>query len=253
MSIDLDACTGCQACVVACQAENNIPLVGKRDIDYGRGLSWLRVERWWDRGGATGAKGHAETPGGLVRSAHAAEGAPEGRPQARFMPMLCQHCEVAPCEPVCPVFAAYHTSEGLNAQVYNRCVGTRYCGNNCPYMVRRFNWYRYEWPTLMRLALNPDVAVRDRGVMEKCTMCVQRIIAGKDRARDEKRRPADGEILTACQQTCPTQAITFGDLKDAKSRAAQLAVSPRGYHVLAELGTRPAVTYLKKIAGEGHA
>ena len=148
--------------------------------------------------------------------------------------MLCQHCEVAPCEPVCPVFAAYHTSDGLNAQIYNRCVGTRYCGNNCPYMVRRFNWYRYEWPAPMNLQLNPDVAVRDRGIMEKCTMCVQRIIAGRDRARDEGRLPRDGEILTACQQTCPTQAITFGDLKDGKSRVSRFSTSaarlprPRG-------------------------
>jgi molybdopterin-containing oxidoreductase family iron-sulfur binding subunit len=248
MSIDLDACTGCQACVVACQVENNVPLVGKKDIDYGRSLAWLRVERWWDRGHAPGAGGgHAAASPLGPAVAHAAE-APAGvRPRARFLPMLCQHCEVAPCEPVCPVFAAYHTDEGLNGQVYNRCVGTRYCGNNCPYMVRRFNWYRYDWPAPMTLALNPDVSVRDRGVMEKCTMCVQRIIAGKDRARDDGRAPKDGEIMTACQQTCPTQAIRFGDLKDGQSQVSKLAASPRGYHVLGELGTRPAVTYLKKI------
>jgi molybdopterin-containing oxidoreductase family iron-sulfur binding subunit len=252
MAIDLDACTGCQACVVACQAENNVPVVGKADIDYGRSLAWLRVERWWDRGlpPGTGKGGHAETSPLGPGVAHAAEGAPAGRPRARFLPMLCQHCAVAPCEPVCPVFAAYHTDEGLNGQVYNRCVGTRYCGNNCPYMVRRFNWYRYDWPAPMTLVLNPDVTVRDRGVMEKCTMCVQRIIAGKARARDDGRKPRDGEIQTACQQTCPTQAITFGDLKDEGGRAARLAASPRGYHVLGELGTRPAVTYLKPIDGE---
>ncbi len=235
MAIDLDSCTGCQACVVACQAENNVPIVGRQQIDYGRSLHWLRVERWFDRGHAPAAPGH------------------ERRPEARFLPMLCQHCEVAPCEPVCPVFAAYHTQEGLNAQVYNRCVGTRYCGNNCPYMVRRFNWFRFDWPTSMSLVLNPDVTVRDRGVMEKCTMCVQRIIAGKDRAKDEGRRPRDGEILTACQQTCPTQAITFGDLKDGQSRVSKLAASPRGYHVLGEQGTRPAVTYLKKVVKGAHA
>ena len=235
MVIDLDSCTGCQACVVACQAENNVPMVGRQQIDYGRSLHWLRVERWFDRGHAPAAPGE------------------ERRPEARFLPMLCQHCEVAPCEPVCPVFAAYHTQEGLNAQVYNRCVGTRYCGNNCPYMVRRFNWFRFDWPTSMNLVLNPDVTVRDRGVMEKCTMCVQRIIAGKDRAKDEGRRPRDGEILTACQQTCPTQAITFGDLKDGQSRVSTLAASPRGYHVLGELGTRPAVTYLKKVVKGAHA
>jgi molybdopterin-containing oxidoreductase family iron-sulfur binding subunit len=254
MVIDLDSCTGCQACVVACQAENNVPIVGKGDIDYGRSLQWLRVERWWERGhGAKPAKGgHAERGPGLVASAHAAEAPGAARPQARFIPMLCQHCEVAPCEPVCPVFAAYHTQEGLNAQVYNRCVGTRYCGNNCPYMVRRFNWYRYDqhWPAPMPLVLNPDVAVRDRGIMEKCTMCVQRIIAGKEQARTEGRRVRDGEILTACQQTCPTQAITFGDLKDGKSGVSRLSASRRGYHALGELGTRPAVTYLKKVLKE---
>jgi molybdopterin-containing oxidoreductase family iron-sulfur binding subunit len=253
MTIDLDACTGCQACVVACQAENNVPSVGKGDIDYGRSIHWLRVERWWDRGHGAAAAGAHAAAAGRAGVAHAAEAPAAGRPSARFLPMFCQHCEVAPCEPVCPVFAAYHTPDGLNAQIYNRCVGTRYCGNNCPYMVRRFNWYRYEWPAPMNLQLNPDVAVRDRGVMEKCTMCVQRIVAGRDRARDEGRLPRDGEILTACQQTCPTQAITFGDLKDGQSRVARLSASPRGYHVLGELGTRPAVTYLKKILREEHA
>jgi molybdopterin-containing oxidoreductase family iron-sulfur binding subunit len=270
MAIDLDACTGCQACVVACQAENNVPVVGlsvmfwdrpgpnriaatgRDQISYGRSLHWLRVERWWDRGhGGAPAGGHAARPRGGV--AEAAEPVGAAPPRARFLPMLCQHCEVAPCEPVCPVFAAYHTSDGLNAQVYNRCVGTRYCGNNCPYMVRRFNWYRYDWPAPMNLQLNPDVTVRDRGVMEKCTMCVQRIMRGRDRARDEGRAPRDGEIQTACQQTCPTQAITFGDLKDSQSRVSRLSASPRGYHVLGELGTRPAVTYLRKILREAHA
>jgi anaerobic selenocysteine-containing dehydrogenase/Fe-S-cluster-containing dehydrogenase component len=251
MTIDLDACTGCQACVVACQSENNVPSVGKGDIDYGRSVQWLRVERWWERGHGGTAEGHAAAIG-AIGVAHAAEAPARGRPSARFLPMLCQHCEVAPCEPVCPVFAAYHTTDGLNAQIYNRCVGTRYCGNNCPYMVRRFNWYRYEWPAPMNLQLNPDVAVRDRGIMEKCTMCVQRIIAGRDRAKDEGRLPRDGEIQTACQQTCPTQAITFGDLKDGQSGVSRFSASPRGYHVLGELGTRPAVTYLKKILREDH-
>jgi molybdopterin-containing oxidoreductase family iron-sulfur binding subunit len=256
MVIDLDSCIGCQACTVACIAENNVAIagladlpmapdgpnriaaVGRSQITYGRSLHWLRVERWWDRPHAAG--GHA-----------AAAGAAPG--QARFMPMFCQHCEVAPCEPVCPVFAAYHTEEGLNAQIYNRCVGTRYCGNNCPWMVRRFNWYRYAWPAPLPLALNPDVTVRDRGVMEKCTMCVQRIVAGKDRAKDEQRKPRDGEIRTACQQTCPTQAIVFGDLKDGQSVVSKLSASPRGYHTLGELGTRPAVTYLKKVIRADHA
>jgi len=221
MTIDVDACVGCQACVVACQAENNVPVVGKASAAYGRQLQWLRLERW-------------------------AEGKPD-HPTNLFLPMLCQHCEVAPCEPVCPVYAAYRTDEGLNGQVYNRCVGTRYCGNNCPYHVRRFNWFQYEFPAPLEVQLNPDVTVRQLGVMEKCTMCVQRVIAGKDRARDEKRAVRDGDIVTACQQTCPTQAITFGNLKDDASTVAKLAHSPRAYHVLHEVGTRPSVTYLRKV------
>src|SRR2546425_728925 len=227
MTIDVDACVGCQACVVACQAENNVPVVGKASAAYGRQLHWLRLERW-------------------------AEGKPE-HPTNLFLPMLCQHCEVAPCEPVCPVYAAYRTDEGLNGQVYNRCVGTRYCGNNCPYHVRRFNWFQYEFPAPLEVQLNPDVTVRQLGVMEKCTMCLQRIIAGKDRARDEKRAVRDGDILTACQQTCPTQAITFGNLKDEGSGATKLTHSPRAYHVLEEIGTRPSITYLRKVVRGGHA
>jgi molybdopterin-containing oxidoreductase family iron-sulfur binding subunit len=221
MAVDVDACIGCQACAVACQAENNVPVVGKAQAAYGRQLQWLRVERW--------AEGKAEHPENL------------------FLPMFCQHCEIAPCEPVCPVFAAYRTDEGLNGQVYNRCVGTRYCGNNCPYHVRRFNWFSHEFPAPLEVQLNPDVTVRQLGVMEKCTMCIQRIVAGKDRARDEKRPVRDGDILTACQQTCPTHAITFGNLKDEQSEVTRLSRAPRAYHVLDELGTRPSVTYLKKV------
>ena len=224
MAIDLDSCLGCSACMVACQAENNVAVVGKPQAAYGRQMHWLRIERW-------------------------AEGAPS-RPKNIFLPMLCQHCEVAPCEPVCPVFAAYRTDEGLNSQVYNRCVGTRYCGNNCPYHVRRFNWYWWEWPAPLDVQLNPDVTVRQLGVMEKCTMCLHRIIAGKDRARDAQRPVRDGDIRTACQQTCPTQAITFGDLKDGASRVSRLSRSPRGYHVFEELGTRSSITYLKKVTRE---
>lgn len=224
MTVDVDACIGCQACAVACQAENNVAVVGKAQAAYGRQLHWLRVERWEE--GAAAA------------------------PHQAFLPMFCQHCEVAPCEPVCPVFAAYRTAEGLNAQVYNRCVGTRYCGNNCPYHVRRFNWFNYEFPAPLDLQLNPDVTVRQLGIMEKCTMCVQRIMAGKDRARDENRTVRDGDILTACQQTCPTRAIAFGNLKDETSTVAKLAHSPRAYHVLDELGTRPSVTYLKQVTRE---
>jgi molybdopterin-containing oxidoreductase family iron-sulfur binding subunit len=161
--------------------------------------------------------------------------------------MFCQHCEIAPCEPVCPVYAAYHTKEGLNAQVYNRCVGTRYCGNNCPYHVRRFNWFNYSWTPPLDIQLNPDVTVRQLGIMEKCTMCLQRIEKGKNEARDAGRTVKDGDVQTACQQTCPTQAITFGNLKDGGARVSRLSGSPRSYHVLRELGTRPAVTYLAKV------
>jgi anaerobic selenocysteine-containing dehydrogenase/Fe-S-cluster-containing dehydrogenase component len=227
MSVDTDACIGCQACAVACIAENNVPIVGKAQAAYGRQAHWLRVERW--------AEGKAE---------HA---------HNTFLPMFCQHCEVAPCEPVCPVFAAYRTDEGLNGQVYNRCVGTRYCGNNCPYHVRRFNWFNYEFPSPLDVQLNPEVTVRQLGVMEKCTMCVQRIVAGKDRVRDEKRAVKDGDIMTACQQTCPTNAITFGNLKDPQSAVAKHREASRAYDVLDELGTRPSVTYLKKVTRGGAA
>jgi molybdopterin-containing oxidoreductase family iron-sulfur binding subunit len=226
MSVDIDACIGCQACTVACIAENNIPVVGKAQAAYGRQVHWLRVERW--------AEGKAE------------------HPHNTFLPMFCQHCEIAPCEPVCPVFAAYRTDEGLNGQVYNRCVGTRYCGNNCPYHVRRFNWFSYEFPSPLEIQLNPEVTVRQLGIMEKCTMCVQRIVAGKDKARDERRPVRDGDIMTACQQTCPTSAITFGNLKDEASAVAKHHHAPRAYEVLDELGTRPSVAYLKKIT-RGHA
>ncbi len=224
MAVDLDRCTGCQACVVACVAENNVPVVGKEQVAYGRDQHWLRLERW--------EEGQASHPENI------------------FLPMFCQHCGVAPCEPVCPVYAAYHTQEGLNGQIYNRCVGTRYCGNNCPYHVRRFNWFYYTFPAPLDLQLNPEVTVRQLGVMEKCTMCVQRIIQGKDAARDENRPVRDGEIRTACQATCPTQAITFGDLKDDRAAVSRLSRSPRGYHVLEELGTQPAITYLKKVVRE---
>jgi molybdopterin-containing oxidoreductase family iron-sulfur binding subunit len=221
MTVDVDRCTGCQACVVACQSENNVPTVGKEQVAYGRIQHWLRVERWQE---GTAAK-----------------------PLNMFLPMFCQHCEIAPCEPVCPVYAAYHTREGLNGQVYNRCVGTRYCGNNCPYHVRKFNWFNYAWPAPLDMQLNPDVTVRQLGVMEKCTMCLQRIEAAKAAAREAGRPVQDGDMQTACQQTCPTRAITFGNRKDASALVSKLSHSPRSYHVLHELGTLPGVSYLKKV------
>ena len=227
MAIDLAKCTGCNACVTACYAENNIPTVGESEILKGREMTWLRIERYWEGG---------DEPGEPV--------------SARFVPMLCQHCANAPCEPVCPVYAAYHTPDGLNGQVYNRCVGTRYCANNCPYKVRYFNWYKYNemaWPEPLNLQLNPDVTVRARGVMEKCTFCIQRIRGAQNQARLEDRPVRDGDIVTACAQACPSDCIVFGDVKDPGSRVTRLAQTPRGYHVLEDLNVRPAITYLAKV------
>jgi molybdopterin-containing oxidoreductase family iron-sulfur binding subunit len=226
MAIDLDRCTGCQACAVACHAENNVPVMGPGAALEGRSMSWLRVERYL-----------GEAPGGEL--------------EVRLLPMLCQQCGSAPCEPVCPVYATYHTAEGLNAQVYNRCVGTRYCSNNCPYKARTFNWREAAFEAPLQLQLNPDVAVRSRGVMEKCTFCVQRIRAAEGRARAEGRPVADGEIVPACAQTCPAQAIVFGDAQDPASRVSRLAKDPRGFAVLEALGTRPAITYLAAVRERG--
>jgi len=237
MAVDLAKCTGCSACVTACYAENNLATVGEDLFMRHRQMSWVRIERYW-RGGE-----HGEPVRGVVS------------------PMMCQQCEMAPCEPVCPVFAAYHTPDGLNAQVYNRCVGTRYCANNCPYKVRYFNWYdftevggEYEaWPSPLEWQLNPDVTVREKGVMEKCTFCVQRIRGAQNQARLGDRAVQDGDITPACAQSCPSDAIVFGDLHDKTSRVAQLSEDPRGYHVFAALNTRPAVTYLARVVHEQEA
>ena len=222
MTVDLNACTGCGACVTACYAENNVPTVGEELCGQGRIMSWLRVDRYF-----------VDTDDGGFQTVQ--------------QPMMCQHCGDAPCEPVCPVYATYHTAEGLNAQVYNRCVGTRYCANNCPYKVRRFNWFEYDFPYPLNLQLNPDVTVRQKGVMEKCTACVQRVSRAKNQAKADGRHVADGEIQTACQQTCPAGAIVFGNLKDAESTVSRRSHGPRGYHVLEELYTKPAVTYLADV------
>src|SRR5438874_1891137 len=226
--------SGCSARVTACYAENNIPTVGEDLTERRREMAWLRLERYW----------REDEQGELHGAVN--------------QPMLCQQCGNAPCEPVCPVFAAYHTPDGLNGQVYNRCVGTRYCSNNCPYKVRYFNWYNYAekdgkyeaFPEPLSMLLNPDVTVREKGVMEKCTFCVQRIRGAQNQARLENRYVRDGDIVTACQQTCPSEAIVFGDLNDRNSRVFELAGNPRGYHVLAGLNTKPAITYLARVVAE---
>ena len=227
MVVDQDLCTGCQACVTACSMENNVPVVGEADAGYGRAMHWIRIERLWEK---------TEYPEVKMTS---------------FQPTMCQQCHNAPCEPVCPVYASVHSlSEDLNLQVYNRCVGTRYCGNNCPYQVRAFNWRDYTdariHPELTTLQnqFNPDVTVRRRGVMEKCTFCIQRIHKAEDKAKSEGRDIQDGEFTTACAQACPASAITFGRIDDPNTAVSLAATSTRGKHLLEELGTLPRVTYL---------
>ena len=218
MVIDTDRCTGCEACVVACHEENNIATVGEDEAAKGRANHWLRIERYYE----------GEFPDVKVK----------------FTPVLCQQCGEAPCEPVCPVYATYHTDEGLNAMVYSRCVGTRFCANNCPYTVRFFNWFEPEWAEPLQRQLNPDVSPRVAGVMEKCTFCVQRIQDKQRAAKAEGRPLEDGEIQPACAASCAAKVITFGDLDDPHSRASELSQSRRGSHLLSEMGTKPAVTYL---------
>ena len=221
MTIDLDRCTGCGACVTACQAENNIPIVGENALARGREMQWIRIEKYWE----------GEFPDVKLR----------------FIPMLCQHCDAAPCETVCPVSATYHNQDGLNAQVYNRCIGTRSCAVYCPYEVRYFNYNNHHWDAPLEQQLNPDVSVREKGVMEKCSFCTQRIRQAKDVAKDEGRRVQDGDVQPACVQTCPTEAMAFGDRNDPESRVSQIAADERAYHVLEDLNTAPSVVYLKKV------
>ena len=229
MVVDLDKCTGCQACVVACQSENNIPINDESLFNQRRAIEWIRVERYWE----------GEFPD----------------IKARFIPVFCQQCDDAPCEPVCPVYATYHNSEGLNVQVYNRCVGTRFCANNCPYQVRFFNFWEPEWPESFHNQLNPDVTVRSRGIMEKCTFCVQRIRRTSRDAKKNGTAVEDGDraLNPACVNACPTGTLVFGDLNDSGSQVSKLRETElddhngRGYHLMEDYGTNPSVIYLKKV------
>jgi molybdopterin-containing oxidoreductase family iron-sulfur binding subunit len=220
MIVDLDKCIGCSACSAACYAENNLGVVGIDRILQGREMSWLRIERYHD---------------------------PEHMEKITFLPMMCQHCDNAPCESVCPVYAPHHSKEGLNNQIYNRCIGTRFCSQNCPYKVRRFNWFDWQWPDPLNLQLNPNVTVRSKGVMEKCSFCIQRIKEAHGIAKNEKRMIKDGEVVPACVQTCPTGALMFGNFMDKNSRVRKGVQDPRAYQVMGYLNTKPAVIYLKKV------
>ncbi|HEX2987482.1 MAG TPA: 4Fe-4S dicluster domain-containing protein [Chloroflexota bacterium] len=221
MIVDVDRCIGCQACVVACQAENNVMLNTEDTFTQLRVKEWIRIERYWV----------GEYPD----------------IKARFLPVLCQQCTNAPCEPVCPVYATSHNEEGLNMQVYNRCVGTRFCGNNCPWQVRFFTFNDPDWPDPLTNQLNPDVTVRSKGIMEKCSYCIQRIRKAEMKARGEGRELRDMEFQTACAQACPPSALIFGDLNDPNSKVARLQGDRRRYLLLGELGTEPNTIYLKKV------
>ncbi len=223
MTVDLDRCIGCSACVAGCYAENNLGIVGEQRIIEGREMTWIRIERYQD---------------------------PQDPTRLIFLPMMCQHCDNAPCEAVCPVYAPHHSKEGLNNQIYNRCIGTRFCAQNCPYKVRRFNWFDWKWPEPLNLQLNPDVTVRSKGVMEKCSFCIQRIKAAHNQAKNEKRDIRDGEVMPACVQTCPTDALVFGNLMDPNSAVRKKIEDPRAYQVMGYLNTKPAVIYLKKVIQE---
>jgi molybdopterin-containing oxidoreductase family iron-sulfur binding subunit len=223
MVVDMDKCVGCAACSVACYAENNIGVVGEDRVAEGREMAWLQIQRYED---------------------------PGRREKLTFIPMLCQHCDNAPCESVCPVYAPHHSKEGINNQIYNRCIGTRFCSQNCPYKVRRFNWFLWQWPEPLNLQLNPDVTVRTKGVMEKCSFCIQRIKEAHNRAKNEGRKILDGEIQPACLQTCPTGVFTFGNLMDEQSKVRKMAADNRAYQVMGYLNTKPAVIYLKKVVQE---
>ena len=255
MSIDLNSCTGCGACVVACHVENNVPIVGKEEIRNHRDMHWLRIDRYYT---SDMTEEYAEENSIGAIDKFAAMETPASSPEVYFQPVMCQHCNHAPCETVCPVAATTHSAEGLNHMTYNRCIGTRYCANNCPYKVRRFNWFNYNGnddfadvnpaqDDYGRMVLNPDVTVRSRGVMEKCSLCVQRIQYGKLEAKKEGRAVVEGEINTACAQACPTGSYTFGDVNNKNSAVLKAKQDKRAYHLLEEVGTQPSVFYQTKI------
>jgi molybdopterin-containing oxidoreductase family iron-sulfur binding subunit len=257
MTIDLSSCIGCGTCLVACQVENNVPVVGKDEVRRGREMHWLRIDRYFstEEEAAIGTKKDKDNFS-YDKAEHAAE-----NPKVVHMPMLCHHCNHAPCETVCPVAATTHSNEGLNQMAYNRCIGTRYCANNCPYKVRRFNWFNYPsykkfvevnpaQDDLGRMVLNPDVTVRTRGVMEKCSLCVQRIQATKLVAKKEARVVADGEFATACSDACPTNAIVVGDWNDIKSNIRKSSEDKRAYQALEEVGVKPNIWYKVKVRNE---
>lgn len=252
MAIDLNSCIGCGNCLISCQAENNVSVVGKEQVNMSRDMHWIRIDRYYS---SETTKTNVPEGTGLIDMYQMME-IPSENPKVIFQPVMCQHCNHAPCETVCPVIATTHSNEGLNQMTYNRCVGTKYCANNCPYKVRRFNWFKYfdnsEFDYHMnndlgKMVLNPDVTVRSRGVMEKCSLCIQRIQEGKLNAKKDGRSIKDGEIETACSQSCPTQAITFGNVNDTTSRVAVAVKDERSYHVLEELAIQPSVYYLVKV------
>jgi molybdopterin-containing oxidoreductase family iron-sulfur binding subunit len=254
----MTSCIGCAACVVACGAENNVAVVGKKEIGRTRDMYWLRIDRYYSSD-MTKSKAEAEHIG--YKQMNLDLETPSNNPKVSFQPIMCQHCNHAPCETVCPVLATSHSNEGLNMMTYNRCIGTRYCANNCPFKVRRFNWFNYnanEWfadinpaqQELGRMVLNPDVVVRSRGVMEKCSMCAQRLQAGKLEAKKAGAPIVDGSIKTACQQACPTNAIMFGDVNDENSEISKWRADNRNYVMLEELGVKPTVSYMVKVRNQ---
>jgi Fe-S-cluster-containing dehydrogenase component len=264
MAIDLNSCIGCGSCVVSCSAENNVPVVGKSEVILVREMHWIRIDRYYSSDMSweiAKEKDMTESNREYAMMAPSAD-----NPEVAFQPVMCQHCNHAPCETVCPVIATSHGSEGINQMVYNRCVGTKYCANNCPYKVRRFNWFNYyrdekflavnpaqESNELGRMVLNPDVVVRSRGVMEKCSFCLQRIQGGKLKAKLESRPVKDGEIKPACAQSCPTDALVFGNVNDPESKVAKLIKDERNYLLLADLDTQPNVFYMTKIRNKDKA